>query len=71
MTGSETTLKGFLIYLTVNTGGSVDWNANNNEPIVESGLSSIAEGKTYEVNAAWNGVVWAITANEFTSYSTT
>ena len=71
VTGSETTLKGFLIYLTVNTGGSVDWNANNNEPIVESGLSSIAEGKTYEVNAAWNGVVWAITANEFTSYSTT
>ena len=71
VTGNETTLKGFLIYLTVNTGGSVDWNANNNEPIVESGLSSIAEGKTYEVNAAWNGIVWAITANEFTAYSTT
>lgn len=71
VTGNETTLKGFLIYLTVNTGGSVDWNANNNEPIVESGLSSIAEGKTYEVNAAWNGIVWAITVNEFTAYSTT
>ena len=71
VTGSETKLKGFLIYLTVNTGGSIDWNANNNEPIVVSGLSSIAEGKTYEVNAAWNGIVWAITANEFTAYSTT
>ena len=71
VTGNETALKGFLIYLTINTGGSVDWNANNNETIMASGLSSIAEGKTYEVNAAWNGAVWAITANEFTAYGTT
>lgn len=67
------TIKGFILYITIpNDGqGGIFFAASNDEDITESGLADVEEGKTYEINAVWNGVVWAITANEFTSYSTT
>lgn len=67
------TIKGFVLYITIpNDGqGGIFFAASNDEDITESGLSDVEEGKTYEINAVWNGAVWAITANEFTAYSTT
>jgi len=68
---SATVITGLIIYaeLPSDGNGGLLFAVDDNEDIVESGLSDIEEGKTYEFNCIWNGTAWAITAVEMKAFT--
>lgn len=68
---SAATITGLIIYaeLPSDGNGGLLFAVNDDEDIVESGLSDIEEGKTYEFNCIWNGTAWAITAVEMKAFT--
>lgn len=68
---SATVITGLIIYaeLPSDGNGGLLFAVDDNEDIVESGLSDIEEGKTYELNCIWNGTAWAITAVEMKAFT--
>lgn len=65
------TITGFMVFVTAPSDEGVRFAANNSENIKESGLSDVEEGKTYEINAIWNGAAWVITTVEMKVYNPT
>lgn len=63
-----TNIIGCIFDVTIGMGGALDINAT--QDIYENGLSSIEEGKRYEINVIY-ATEWRITAVELTEYSTT
>lgn len=68
---SAAVITGLIIYaeLPSDGNGGLLFAVDDNEDIVESGLSDIEEGKTYEFNCIWNGTAWAITAVEMKAFT--
>lgn len=58
-----THVTGFIFDVTIGTGGGLSFSAT--QQIYESGLSDIAEGKRYEINAIY-ATEWRITVTELT-----